>query len=345
MTNDQIKSIAARFLAGCSLGNIESLGSAGGFSGAQLWRLETELGPYCLRQWPRAHPDRERLKLIHSVLFHVRKDGVEIVPVPLLTTRGESFVLANNHFVELTPWMPGRADFWIEPTELKLKNAMQSLARFHLASRKMSSSSPIGSATVSPGIVSRIQQLRDWVERDASNLAKASGTPQWPELTPLAGQILHFFRKHALQILDELNSALKLHTLIQPSIRDIWHDHVLFEGDEVTGIVDFGALNWETPSADVARLLGSLVADSRDLWAFGEAAYRRINKLGENESRLISVFDRSNTLLAPMNWMRWIYLENRHFDDRSAVVARLRKCVERMENLICVAEGKKPIDY
>jgi hypothetical protein len=45
---------------------------SGGFSGAQLWRLETVAGPLCLRRWPAEHPSAQRLTLIHNVLRHAR---------------------------------------------------------------------------------------------------------------------------------------------------------------------------------------------------------------------------------------------------------------------------------
>ena len=60
---------------------------------------------------------------------------------------------------------------------------------------------------------------------------------------------------------------------VQPCIRDIWHDHVLFTGDEVTGIIDFGAMDIDTPATDVARLLGSLVGDDEAGWRTASSAY------------------------------------------------------------------------
>ena len=71
-------------------GDIESLGNAGGFSGARLWRIRSDDKCYCLRRWPREHPSRQRLSFIHRVLRHVASQGVEFVPIPLETRSGET---------------------------------------------------------------------------------------------------------------------------------------------------------------------------------------------------------------------------------------------------------------
>ena len=51
-------------------------------------------------------------------------------------------------------------------------------------------------------------------------------------LLPLASDALH---KQA--VIESLNAAGELP--LQPAIRDIHRDHVLFTGDEVTGLIDF----------------------------------------------------------------------------------------------------------
>ena len=77
--------------------------------------------------------------------------------------------------------------------------------------------------------------------------------------------------------LTPLECACRESLPLSPAIRDIHHDHVLFSGDQVTGLVDFGILRIDTPLADMARLVGSLVADDEParkfaLDIFGTAA-------------------------------------------------------------------------
>ena len=125
-------------------------------------------------------------------------------------------------------------------------------------------------------------------------------------------------------------SASSRQVPLQPCIRDIWHDHVLFQGEEVSGLIDFGALRIENVATDVARLLGSLVGNDKRGWQRGLDAYAEVRPLSSDELQLAEAFDLSGTLLGGINWVQWIYLEERQFEDRGAVLGRLGEHVARL---------------
>ena len=66
---------------------------------------------------------------------------------------------------------------------------------------------------------------------------------------------------------------------LQPCLRDVWHDHVLFQGDEVTGLIDPSAARTDTVAADISRLAGSLIADDRRAWGKAMDAYQAVRPL------------------------------------------------------------------
>ncbi len=111
----------------------------------------------------------------------------------------------------------------------------------------------------------------------------------------------------------------------------MWHDHILFDGDRLSGIVDYGAIKVDHVAVDLAQLLGSLVGDDTESWTHGLAAYRTVRPLAPEEEELARVLDRAGTLLGMANWLRWLYQERRPFDDIPAVAGRLRTLVERVE--------------
>src|SRR5207302_7945298 len=78
---------------------------------------------------------------------------------------------------------------------------------------------------------------------------------------------------------------------LQVCLCDIWHDHVLFSGDAVTGIIDYGSVRHDHPAVDLARLLGSLAGDDAELTAAGLAAYRGMRRLGTEDEELIRALD------------------------------------------------------
>ena len=61
---------------------------------------------------------------------------------------------------------------------------------------------------------------------------------------------------------------------MQPCLCDPWHDHVLFTGDQVSGVIDYGSVKEDHIAVDLARLLGSLVEDDENAWSIGLKAYQ-----------------------------------------------------------------------
>ena len=86
-------------------------------------------------------------------------------------------------------------------------------------------------------------------------------------------------------------------------------------------------------ATDIARLLGSLARDQREDWETGLAAYQELRPLEAHERRLVHTFDESTVLLSGMNWLRWICLEQRRFEQPAEVIARLDEIVTRLAHL------------
>ena len=149
--------------------------------------------------------------------------------------------------------------------------------------------------------------------------------------------MIELFRLAAPTVLALLDHATVLHVPLQPCIRDIWHEHVLFEGETVSGLVDFGALRPENVAADIARLLGSLAGDHAADWKLGLSAYEQVRPLSASERELITAFDRSAVLMSGIQWLQWIYLEGRTFEAPQRVLDRLD---ENLARLVQLASGQ-----
>jgi len=48
---------------------------------------------------------------------------------------------------------------------------------------------------------------------------------------------------------------------------------------------------------------------------------------------LVTAFDRSGVLLGGLQWLEWIYLEGRKFENRTSVLARVDEFLARLERL------------
>ena len=320
-----LSTILSTYPLDCQPETTEFLGNAGGFSGALLWKLKTVRGMLCLRRWPANHPSPTSLRWIHDVLAQVASQGFELVPVPIQCLHGNTFLLADGHLWELTPWMPGEANYHHDPTPRKLKSAMRTLAEFHRAASDIQVSSG-----VSRGVLERLEftqklldgELQRWQER----ISQATGNVHFDR----CGEIL----RRATPLLPALRSVLqpaaKITFSLQACLRDIWHDHVLFRREEVAGLIDFGAMRIECVAGDVARLLGSLASDEQDSWEEGLASYEQVRPLSSEERRVLLPFDQANVVLSGMNWVRWLIVERRTFENSQTVDQRLDAILSRL---------------
>jgi len=260
---------------------------------------------------------------------------------------------------------------------------MRALATFHNATATFSAfgvgrqteSTPINPESA---VHRHLARLRDLTPRALADLAHAIRDDIWPELLPLARQFLAALPHAIPRALGQLEPLAHTALPLQPCVRDIWHDHVLFTGNEVTGLMDFGALAVDTPATDIARLVNSFAdvtpipfregpgeglesagtvpfspapttgsttstsdvhqtiakrglspsAPGRaEYWQLALAAYNTIRPLSENETRAAHALSTSAPILAGCNWLRWIYIERREFENHVQVIERFHRII------------------
>lgn len=316
------------------LTRLTDLGSGGGFSGAQLWRVELvgTKEELCLRRWPLQQQDAVPLQAIHRAQQFAAQQLV-FVPKLNATHAGETLVHAAGAWWELSAWLAGAADYHAHPSSAKLGAALQALAKLHqrwaeFRPGNMTSHAP------PPTILRRLARLETLLSTDERAIRRALEThtpsPTLPGLAFRAEQLLEFFTDLAPATHDQLVRAAVIAVPLQTCLRDVWHDHILFTGDEVSGIVDYGAVGWDSVATDVARLAGSLARDDADAWRTCLAAYQQIRALSTDELVLVEVCDAANVLLSGMNWLEWLLVERRQFDGESRILARLDETLARL---------------
>ncbi|MBI3866071.1 MAG: phosphotransferase [Planctomycetia bacterium] len=312
---------------------------ASGFSGAGVWRIETPAGPCALRAMPAGNVDVRRLAELHRLLAHLRNSGFLEMPVPIPSETGETFIRSGDEFWQLEPWMPGTAGYSLRPSAARLAAAMACLARWHAAASRFVPSGT-GSAWFfnsasrpSPGIAERYAETARWDTRLCDRVREQLDRSPWTEFASLGREILSRFQQLAPRISMLLAPALHTAVPLQPCLRDVWHDHVLFTGDEVTGLIDPHAARSDCVATDLARLLGSLAGDDRRTWDVGLGAYQAVRPLSIDELALVELFDQSSVLLSGLTWLDWCCLQQRSFANREQVVSRLQAIVGRMEHL------------
>jgi len=293
--------------------------TSSGLSGAVIWRVTHASQTFCLRRWPREHPGPEKLSDVHHLLRHVQQQGIDFVPVPLVTSQGRSFLVFDEHLWELSPWLPGEAYHRGPPNPAMQLAAMRCLARFHQAAQ----SHPGATTGPAPGLLSRRETLRELRAGGLQNLRQAVLAKPASEWGAIAGKLLGEIKRALPTVLRRLESSADVVLPLQWCLRDVKRDHVLFEGERVSGLIDFGATAIDSVAGDIARLAGSLAGDARDQWPPLIDAYHLCRPLSAEERRVIELFDAGGTLAAASNWLRWLLIDGREFPHVRAVQNQL----------------------
>ena len=324
-----------------------------GFSGAVVLRVVVQDNPqapeseYCLRGWPPDSLTRERLLGLHRLLEHIHKCGVTQVPVPQRCKFGTTLYTEASQFWQLEPWLPGIANFSADPNDARLRNTMTVLAQWHDAAARFEPRESDAAwfksfaAANSPTVADRMERIERFLVQDAAKLRQllrqTTELPAWGdefgELVDVSRRILDLFQLSAERVAEDLSSYRDLRVRLHPCLRDVWHDHVLFEGDQVTGLIDPSAARSETPATDLARLLGSLLGDDRERWEFAIAAYRSVRPLSDREAKLAGVIDQSTVLLSGLTWLERLFVHRLNYSNTPRVLDRLRQIVLRLDRL------------
>jgi Ser/Thr protein kinase RdoA (MazF antagonist) len=319
------RTVASRYAVVGPRANIVSLGNRGGFSGARLWSVRTETDAFSLKAWPPGDPSPDRLRWIHHLMRLARNQGLLFVPAVSETRDRSTSVHHASRLWELTTWMPGAADFHADPTAEKLRAACAAVAHLH---RVWARVDPL--AGPCPAVQRRYKRAREWLEWIKGGWQPRLDQSPAPELPPWTGRAWTLLPAGVHYVLRVLQPWIDRSLPLQPCLCDVWHDHVLFEGDRVTGLIDYGAVKVDHVAVDVARMLGSLIEDDDEGWQCGLAAYRSVRAFSDEEARLARVLDVTGTVLGVANWLQRIG-EMRTEEQQEAVARRLDTLVQRLE--------------
>lgn len=258
------------------------LAGAGGLSGARIWHVRGDAGEWCLKVWPAATTSAEQLVLGHRLMDLANRAGLDYVPRVLATRSAASFIETAEGFWDLTSWQPGQPATL--PNLEQLRSAGRALGLAHAVwAGHVRSQGPC------PGIARRLAALAD-VDH-AMRAAPAT------ELAVAVARAAPHFRR-------ELERWREVSFPLSPCLCDVRREHVLFENDAVTGLIDFGAARLDHPANDLARYLGDAVGGDPIRWQPLLDAYAAVRPLSEQERLLVAVLERSGVVASALYWLR-----------------------------------------
>jgi Ser/Thr protein kinase RdoA (MazF antagonist) len=294
---------------------------SGGLSGADVWCGEDGRGipRFALKHWP-AETTSARLTQIHTWMGGAAH--LPFVPRVLPTLDGSTSVEDGKSLWDATNWLPGVP--CIPADKAKVESACESVAKLHKAWF------PYQQTAACPGILRRIEVLSQWLS--SPHAAFASLEPGLTHLIQRAGEVV---KRTAPITLETLTPWRNVPLHIQPCIRDLRGEHVLFEAAHVSGIVDYGAMEMDSPALDLARLLGDLAGEDEGLFAHGLNKYREFQPNFDVNDRLLRQLARAGVVCSLIGWFS--RLSNGRAQSSPENIAR------RMHHLIVRAEQFNPV--
>jgi aminoglycoside phosphotransferase (APT) family kinase protein len=348
-TDTDIRWIAAKFGIECS--HVSRI--PGGFSGAMVLQVTSnDEHIFAIR----ATPDAIALPLLrrrslHRLLASLHSQELTCVAVPLRVLNGlDSEIQLSGTIWQAEPWLPGQSTR-PRPTPSQLTSALTTLSILYRRMKTIPWQDEWFRVAYepSPGIQRRRQIVTHLIQS---------------ELTTLNAQVrllgADYFRELALRSLDAiskwipwLNQSLQTvehHAFaLQPVIRDLWRPHVLFTGDECTGLIDLTAASTDHPCLDLARLFRSWFG--RDTATIRRAfqEFAGIHGLSSKDAQLFAALDAAAALLSPLTWIRR-GLETTAPETGDAAstepesVRHSPAALERLQELTELAEGFVPCE-
>ena len=283
------------------------------------------------RAWPPDGPPRDVLAQVHGWLSDA--SALEFVPVPLRASDGLTLHERRGRLWEVGPWLEGQAEARRPPPIERVRAAHAGLAAFHLRLAHHATSGP------SPGVRARLDEVERLQRGGFATIGRVLAGAVADRPSELARRWHAVATELAPGVLDRLRRAAGLTVPRQPCLRDARPEHFLFQGNRLTGLVDFGAMADDSVAADLARLNAEWLEREPALRDAALEAYVAIRPLDPSELALIPVLEDASSLLIGGHWVRWHFLERRPFDDPSAVSLGLEKGLERTLALAC-PEGR-----
>lgn len=325
-----------------------------GFSGSPLAVVDdpSSQRPWVVKRFAQRTPVTRAVS-IHAVMRFARDAGIGTVPslktaADSLHRRALTVVAAHDGLWEAAEYRLGRPVDIPSPHHGAAAGMMLSEVHRALEPCTTVDERPVvaagrGNRVVAPVLRERLARLRSlaarpWSMRADQGRRSADLDEEASAVATLILAIVTEVEKAGMRSRDRLASIEPRPSRVQWVLRDMRAEHLLFDGDAVSGIVDWHAAGVDNPIADLARLLGdwSLADEAvdpsheRDWW---QACLDAYDGLDGSDRELVRLAHEMGLFGALDNWFTWVIEERRHFPDWRAVARRVSAIGRRLLQL------------
>jgi len=155
--------------------------------------------------------------------------------------------------------------------------------------------------------------------------------PVSPDLDPVLRRALATSSRVAPATVGELRSWEHRTFALQPCVRDLRADHILFDTDRIGGIIDYGAADIDHPAVDLARLLGDYAGPDDVRFTAGLNAYRSVNPTFEPSNEFVQLLAHTGAVCSVLGWLFRLVVRREAVPDPRAAAARITSLIARVD--------------
>ncbi|MBL8888438.1 MAG: phosphotransferase [Planctomycetaceae bacterium] len=302
---------------------------------------------WCLRSWPLAEPGAEQLNWINQQLLLASHNcPFVLAPIPSRHSPTAVVEMAGRYW-QLEPWATGQNDFHAAPTRQRLASVMNGLARLHACwhsdvSVKLTENHigvwdgrVKGSLGNSAGLRNRLAQMEQWRTSAIELFPRAklalcrptefvsASTADW---LLWIDQVEQYWTAEFENCFRRLRLWESVPLRLGPILADVWSDHLFFLDEQLSTMIDYGAMRMDNAAADLSRCLSSLCGADSATREYAINCYQAQRILTETEIAAIEVYDETSRLLGPFHWLRWLFIEQK--------VAPSERLLRRLQSLL-----------
>lgn len=270
------------------------------WSGARFLRWNSDSGPMILKIWPTDGPEIAAQRFRHHSLEPLRNfTPVPALPIP--DANGRTLrILEDGRCAELFRWLEGDP-VGQDPPDETIRQVMTTLARLH----RLWSANFGQREQISDAVRRRIVQLNELasggIDDAANELLRPNPTGQDMRSKLLA--IIELARKLLPQAVRTLEPLASQRLPLQIVLRDTRPNHFLTRDENVVGLIDFGAIGFDSVALDLARLFGEWPQIDRRKRDLAFRSYESVRPLNPAEMAAIEPLITSAAILGGVAWV------------------------------------------
>lgn len=279
-----------------------------------VYRIETLAACYSMKRWP-VTAERERLLEIHRFQSYLADTRKSLTPGLVKWSNGETLLEADDAYWEIADWKSGAPiENLGDVNDEQIRQCAEALASIH--SRSESYHTQVG---VSPGIQQRVDgmiaAIQPCTDKRRRFLESISAYDKY-----VAANVLKDISIRSMRVIPSLLDSVQ--RLSKKSVkcfwilRDVWRQHILFQGNRISGMIDFGAARMDWPGLDLVRAFGTLMFESDPRWTMAIMHY--LNQRGDDSLELadIRMIHRASVALSALQWLDWFAEEQFDWTNR-----------------------------